>query len=187
MTIGIDEVGRGCWAGPLLVVAARQTSPLAKNIADSKALSRKTRQRLFYDIQLSCDLGEGWVHAAEINEIGLAGALKLGVSRALADLKAGIEEEIIMDGNYNYCPKEFKNARCRIKADFELPIVSAASIYAKVLRDNYMEEAGKRYPVYRFEKHVGYGTKLHLEMLRLHGVCELHRTNYKPVRELADV
>jgi ribonuclease HII len=183
--IGIDEVGRGCWAGPLLVVAARQVGVLPKGLADSKVLSKKRREALFNDIQISCDLGEGWVSAAEIDQHGLAGAMRLGVARALANLQAQDDEVIIMDGKVNYCAKQFVGVQCVVDADATHPIVSAASIYAKVLRDRHMVAQATLFPGYSFETHVGYGTRAHQAALQLLGACELHRQSYKPIRALA--
>lgn len=180
--IGIDEVGRGAWAGPLLVVAARQKSALPDGLEDSKVLSKKTRSGLIQDIQVSCDIGHGWVHPAEIDELGLTAAMNLAVSRALTELKATRDEEIIMDGNINYCEPQFLNVSCVVKADADYPIVSAASIYAKVTRDNLMTEAGQEYPNHGFDKHVGYGTKLHIAALQQYGLTNLHRLSYKPVK-----
>lgn len=180
--IGIDEVGRGCWAGPLLVVAARQTTDLPPGLDDSKKLSKKRREALFFDIQLSCDVGEGWVTPQEIDEIGLTGAMKLGVSRALTAINASADEQIIMDGNINYCTPDFTDVTCVVGGDAEYPVVSAASIYAKVLRDKKMTEYAAMYPDYSFESHVGYGTKTHIDALKLHGITDLHRKSYKPIQ-----
>lgn len=182
--IGIDEVGRGCWAGPLLVVAARTNTTLPEGLKDSKLLSKKRREALFKDIQLTCSLGEGWVEPTEIDELGLSAAMQLGVARSLAALGALNEDEIIMDGNINYCAPSFTNVQAVIKADNDYPIVSAASIYAKVLRDNKMAELAKEYEGYGFESHVGYGTKVHLQAMQKLGICDLHRKSYKPVYTL---
>lgn len=182
--IGIDEVGRGCWAGPLVIVAARQVGELPTTLKDSKLLSKKRRELLFFDIELVCEVGEGWVKPTEIDQLGLTGAMKLGVMRALNALKARTNDKIIMDGHINYCPKEFLNVECVIKADSLHPIVSAASIYAKVKRDNYMSEIAKQYPQYAFEKHVGYGTKLHQEALNQFGISPLHRVSFAPIKSL---
>ena len=179
--IGIDEVGRGCWAGPLLIVAARQVAELPSGLVDSKLLSRKQRERLMDDISLACELGEGWVQPAEIDDMGLTAAMRLGVARALAAVDAGYNEAIIMDGNFNYCDTDFTEVRAVIKADASYPIVSAASIHAKVRRDNYMASLGEPYRKYEFAKHVGYGTKLHHDLLRLHGVSDQHRLSFKQV------
>src|SRR3989338_5730926 len=96
--IGIDEVGRGCLAWPLLVVAARQTSGLPQGLADSKLLTRKQRESLFILLQNACKFGEGWVLAAEIDQRGLSGAMRLGAARALRSLGVKHHEKIIVDG-----------------------------------------------------------------------------------------
>lgn len=184
--VGIDEVGRGCWAGPLLVVAARQTAELPQGVADSKVLSKKKREALFFDISLACDMGEGWVPAAEIDKVGLTKAMYLGVERALLALNASADEEMVMDGNINYCLPSYFNSTAVIDADATHPIVSAASIYAKVLRDKYMAELSIEYARYQFGKHVGYGTKLHNEMLKIYGVSDIHRKSYKPILKIIE-
>lgn len=184
MHIGIDEVGRGCWAGPLLVVAARSARKLPQGLKDSKKLSKNQREALIEAIEHSCDLGEGWVEPTEIDERGLASAMRLGVSRALSSLNASPDEAIIMDGNINYCSDMFTNIICVAKADDKFPVVSAASIYAKVRRDQAMREFATQYLDYGFEKHVGYGTKLHREALYRLGVTPIHRKSFKPVQGL---
>ncbi len=180
--IGIDEVGRGCWAGPLLVVAARQVADLPPGLADSKKLSKKRRQNLLEGIQLSCQLGEGWVQPAEIDQLGLTAAMRLAVQRALAAINATNDEAIIMDGDINYCDLAFTKVSCVIAADDSYPIVSAASIYAKVTRDQAMTDLSLQFAGYGFDKHVGYGTRAHLEALQNLGVTSQHRKSYKPIQ-----
>ena len=186
--IGIDEVGRGCWAGPLLIVAARPKAGLPVGLKDSKKLSAKQREKLYPLIIESCDLGEGWVEPEEIDSIGLAQAMILGVQRALDNIQPTNAEEVIMDGDINYVSKipahSSLNSRAVIKADDEYPIVSAASIYAKVKRDEYMSKASLEFPGYGFEKHVGYGTSQHLQAMQALGVVKLHRLSFKPVKQL---
>ena len=182
--IGIDEVGRGCWAGPLLVVAARANGTLPEGLSDSKLLGKKTREQLVPEILQTCSLGEGWVQPEEIDEHGLAQAMRLGVSRALLALGATADEEIIIDGNANYCPQEYQKVQAIIKADATHPIVSAASVYAKVTRDAHMVRAAQFYPFYGFEKHVGYGTALHQSALKIHGVSTIHRRSFRPVQAI---
>jgi len=183
--IGIDEVGRGCLAGPLLVVAARPRRRLPKGLADSKQLSAKRRCELFQELILACDFGEGWVSVAEINKLGLSEAMRLGVKRGLDNLEASTEDSIIIDGHINYCPPKYSKVRAVIKADTHISIVSAASIYAKVTRDEYMRKISLDFPDYGFGEHVGYGTKRHLKAITDHGVlAELHRANFAPIKNL---
>jgi ribonuclease HII len=183
--VGIDEVGRGCWAGPLLVVAARPISDLPKDLTDSKLLTRKQRGEILNRLSICCKFGEGWVNAEEIDKKGLANALRVGIARALTALKVLEDEEIILDGSVNYLDSKFIKGRCVIDADLNIPIVSAASIYAKVTRDKFMRDLGIKHPRYGFESHVGYGTKAHKQALEKFGVIQgIHRTSYKPVGAL---
>lgn len=181
--IGIDEVGRGAWAGPLLVVAARQRQELPMGLKDSKKLSAKQREALFDELTTGCQFGEGWVQPEEIDEHGLARAMKIGVSRALLGIGAEQDEAIVMDGNVNYCPEDFTNVSCVIRADDSYAIVSAASIYAKVTRDRHMANLSSIYPQYGFDQHVGYGTELHRIMLKNYGMTRIHRRSYKPLKQ----
>jgi ribonuclease HII len=183
--IGIDEVGRGCWAGPLLVVAAQLTGDLPEGLTDSKLLTRQQREAIYKELISNFQFGEGWVSANEIDKDGLANALKLGVSRSLKKIAAKNSDEIIFDGKVNYIESKFKNSKCIINADMKIPVVSAASIYAKVTRDKFMTELSLNYPAYGFEKHVGYGTNSHKMAIDIHGIIEgIHRTSYKPVKIL---
>jgi ribonuclease HII len=184
MMIGIDEVGRGSWAGPLLVVAVRERSALPPGLRDSKRLTKKQRQRLSTEIELACDIGEGWVAAHEIDQLGLTEAMRLATVRALAHLKAEPHEPIIFDGHVNYCHADFLAVRTVIGGDALHPIVSAASIYAKVRRDSYMAQLPPEYAVYEFGAHVGYGTRRHGELIRAHGVSDMHRHSFAPIKAL---
>ena len=182
--VGVDEVGRGCWAGPLLVVAAIAISDLPEGLTDSKLLNRVRREELFLKLQKSCKFGEGWVSAPEIDRKGLAACLRLGAIRALRALGAKKDDQILLDGKVNYLPRLYINAHAAIDADLSLPIVSAASIYGKVKRDKFMHQLAKKHPSYGFEKHVGYGTVLHRSALKSFGIVEkIHRTSYRPIRE----
>lgn len=179
--VGVDEVGRGCLAGPLLVVAARARAELPKGLKDSKRLTRVQREEFYEVLIKACEYGEGWVTASEINNLGLAKCLKLGARRAIFKLGAGAEEEILMDGTANYIPVKFKNRRAEARADNNHPIVSAASIIAKVKRDAYMRRLGQRHPRYGFESHVGYGTPQHYQKIEELGPLKfIHRTGFAP-------
>lgn len=184
--IGIDEVGRGCWAGPMLIVAARQLRELPLGLNDSKKLTRKQRESFIEELNQSCEIGEGWVSAQEIDKLGLTLAMKLATSRALRKLNAQNDDVIIFDGLINYCADSFINVTCVAKADSKFPIVSAASIWAKVIRDKYMIKVALDYPDYGFARHVGYGTSKHSLALVKHGITPLHRLSFKPVRNIYD-
>jgi ribonuclease HII len=182
--VGIDEVGRGCWAGPLVAgaVVIKESIP---GLKDSKKLSQKQREALTQTIQeQALAIGLGWVDAATIDKVGITTAVKLAMQRALEQIKIAYDE-VIIDGNLNFL-SEIPKTRAVIKADDSVSAVSAASIVAKVARDHYMTEVTEQYPDYGFERHVGYGTALHLERLKLHGVSDLHRRSYKPIRALLE-
>lgn len=182
MILGIDEVGRGCWAGPVVAgaVVLKRRIP---GLADSKKLTKAKRELLDVKIRKQAiAYGLGWVTPAEVDEIGLTEAVRLAMRRAVAEVQADYDE-IIIDGNYNYLSDNLKS-RCLIKADDLIAAVSAASIIAKVARDNYMAKMALEYPNYQFESHVGYGTALHQAALRLHSICDLHRKSYAPIKAL---
>jgi ribonuclease HII len=184
LVIGIDEVGRGCWAGPLVVGAVILNKGI-DGITDSKLLSSKKRQ-LFNSIIRSqaVDYALGWVSSDELNKIGLTLATSLAIERALEQINVDYDQ-IIIDGNFNYLIDNPK-ATHLIKADQLVPSVSAASILAKVARDAYMINMAKLYPGYGFDSHVGYGTEMHLASLELLGPCDLHRLSFKPVANIAN-
>lgn len=178
--LGLDEVGRGCWAGPLVAGAVILGEPIP-DLKDSKQLSARRRQELALIIeQQALAVGLGWVEVAEIDEWGLTRSVQVAMVRALHKISINFEE-IVIDGNFNFLAYD-KRARALVKADATVPAVSAASILAKVARDAYMVEAAKTYPQYGFERHVGYGTASHLKALRQHGICQLHRSSYKPIQ-----
>lgn len=180
--VGIDEVGRGCWAGPVVAGAVILTSPIL-GLNDSKVLSKKQREHLAQEIHKQARaVGLGWVDAATLDRVGLTTAVKWAMERALEQISIGYDE-VIIDGNLNFL-KENPKTRALIKADATIAAVSAASIVAKVARDNYMATMTANYPGYGFDKHVGYGTALHLERLKLHGVSSLHRQSFKPIKAL---
>ncbi|HEX9153601.1 MAG TPA: ribonuclease HII [Candidatus Saccharimonadales bacterium] len=184
MILGVDEVGRGCWAGPV-VAGAVILRELIPGLADSKKLTKLQRERLDAQIRLDAvAIGLGWVTAAEVDDIGLTEAVCLAMVRAVAEITQDQDyDELIIDGNYNFLPN-YPKSSCLIKADDTVPSVSAASIVAKVARDAYMSNASLNYPGYHFEKHVGYGTAAHLAALKIHGVCDLHRRSFAPIRAI---
>lgn len=179
LVLGIDEVGRGSWAGPLVVGAVVLPTKIPEGLTDSKLLSRKQRDFIATDIK-SCALfcKTGWVWPEEIDRTGLTEAISLAITRAIEGCHN--YEKIIIDGSYNFLPKNIKSI-CMVKADLSVPAVSAASIVAKVERDEYMRTQAVIYPNYGFENHVGYGTEKHRKSLAQHGITPIHRTSFKPV------
>lgn len=194
IVVGIDEVGRGCWAGPLVAGAVILGEPIP-GLKDSKKLSKKQREILAVEIEIKAlAIGLGWVWPDAIDISGITTAVKTAMAEALAAIQISYDE-VIIDGNINYlAPKNvLKNdligpsykskIKAVVKADDLVPAVSAASIIAKVARDNYMAEMAEKFPLYGFEKHVGYGTAAHVAALQAHGICELHRKSYKPIKQ----
>lgn len=192
--VGIDEVGRGCWAGPLVAGAVLLDKPI-EGLRDSKKLSKKRREALAETIRNEAKAyGVGWVSADEVDQMGLSKAVQLAMLRAMKRLQEfGVEyDEIIIDGNLNFFANvqglKTANVRTEIRADDTVPAVSAASILAKVERDTYMAELAQKYPEYGFEAHVGYGTAKHILALQEHGpIKTVHRFSYAPVAKLLDI
>ncbi len=192
--LGIDEVGRGPWAGPLVIGAVilpeRAENDWIDELTDSKKLTAKKREKLSEIIfEKAPATGLGWVTSKELDEIGLSDALKLAARRAVEEVqKKKIPfNQIVIDGTINFLAgtKLEKYVSVLPKADYLVKEVSAASIIAKVARDHYMEELGAKYPEYGFEKHVGYGTAAHKKALEEYGPCEEHRFSFRPVAEIA--
>lgn len=212
--LGIDEVGRGPWAGPLVVGAvilgadfqslgdahldepSQDADPelaekllLYQNLADSKQLSAKKRESLAPLIyKYAAAATTSWVSAQELDQYGLSASLKLATRRAVKQiLSQNIQfSEIVIDGTVNFLKNTPLEDRVTVlkKADDLIKEVSAASIIAKVARDQYMIELAAKYPEYGFEKHVGYGTAKHQDALLKHGICPEHRQSFRPIREI---
>lgn len=187
MILGIDEVGRGPWAGPLVVGAVVLGGTAIDGLADSKKLSKKRRNEL--DVIIRRDVagyGIGWVSAHEIDEIGLSAALRLATIRAVERVKVPYHE-IVIDGTINFLAETTKGKYVTTmpKADALVPSVSAASIIAKVARDNYMAEQDAVYEGYKFASHVGYGTAAHRAAIDSLGVTPLHRLSFAPLAKYA--
>jgi ribonuclease HII len=184
MTVGIDEVGRGCWAGPL-VAAAVVLSPKRpiEGLNDSKKLSLAQRLRLATIIETEAvAFGIGWVWPEAIDISGITAAVKSAMEQAIMAIYPDTYSHIVIDGNYNFLPA-YPNVSTVVGADGTVAEASAASIIAKVARDRYMSEtAAQKYPEYGFDRHVGYGTAQHMQALAAHGVTPIHRRSFKPIR-----
>lgn len=183
--LGIDEVGRGPWAGPLVVGACLLPEAI-EGLNDSKKLTAKKREELAEAIRKKAIFGLGWISAAELDELGLTEALCKAARDAVSQI-SGQFDEVIIDGTMNFLRgTKYENiAQFLPKADQLVPEVSAASIIAKVSRDHYMYELANKYPGYGFEKHVGYGTAAHKEAIEKLGLCPEHRRSFRPIAEFA--
>ena len=190
LVVGVDEAGRGPWAGPVVagavIIKDRNLSDiLLKGLDDSKKLSAAKRDKLYEELFVAQSegkmiIGIGEASAKEIDEHNILQATFLAMKRAVD--KLGIVPDMaIVDGNQ--MPKNFP-CQCRtiIKGDARSMSIAAASIAAKVYRDRLMCDLAKKYPYYGFEKNAGYGTALHQKGLAEYGICEEHRRSYKPIR-----
>ena len=198
MILGIDEVGRGPYAGPLVIGACilgdwqnSENAEWIKKLTDSKKLSAKRREELYVLIkEKALATATGWVSSTEIDEVGLSKALRLATRRAVEQIqKTKVPfSEIIIDGTMNFLvgTKLEKYVSTLKKGDFLMKEISAASILAKVERDKYMAELDAVYPEYGFGKHVGYGTAAHQKAMEEFGLTPEHRRSFRPVREIAE-
>jgi ribonuclease HII len=179
MVVGIDEVGRGSLAGPLVIGVVSLVEPIA-GLRDSKKLSKKRRLELAELIYQKSNTAQlGWVWPHEIDALGMTDATTLAIRRGLSLLDEP-PTSIIMDGKFNYLETK-DNVTTIIGGDDLIPEVSAASIIAKVARDSYMVAMDQHFPDYGFESHVGYGTASHLQSISSFGPCPLHRLSFKPL------
>lgn len=184
MILGIDEVGRGPWAGPLVIGAVVLGEATIEGLTDSKKLSAGKREALAATIREKASAyGLGWVDAAEIDDIGLSAALSLACRRAVEQIKVPYHE-IIIDGTINFLSGTTKEQYVTTlkKADLLIASVSAASIIAKVARDDYMTLQDEAFPGYGFSSHVGYGTAIHKAAIQHLGITPLHRRSFAPIR-----
>ncbi len=174
---GVDEAGRGPLAGPVCAAAVILPRGIdIEGLNDSKKLTEKKRDKLFDTIcseAVSC--GIAFAGVDEIERINILNAAMLAMNRAIDKLSVKPALALI-DGNRDSAIR--MPSRCIVKGDAKCADIAAASILAKVSRDRYMLKMAERYPEYHFEKHKGYGTKLHYEALREYGPCEIHRPSF---------
>jgi ribonuclease HII len=194
--IGIDEVGRGPLAGPVVACSAmlRDNNILDSKeqisdkkwdlVRDSKKLSEKQREEAFNFVMKNFHVGVGICDHNTIDRINILESTYLAMKKSISELKIKQKENkviILVDGN-----KEIPNLSMEQKAivggDRVVKSIAAASIIAKVTRDRLMKEYDKKWPEYSFAKHKGYGTKIHMEALVEHGPCEIHRKSFAPVK-----
>ncbi len=195
LIVGVDEVGYGAWAGPVVVgcvVLNPQTIPASflEKLQDSKTLTSKIRKNIYEEMQtlegksfFSC-LGEALPQEVDMHNV--LKATHLAIQRALEGLFIKYPtlpvKGILMDGTHIF--KHALPCKALVKGDQKSFSIAAASIYAKVFRDTKMGVLDKEYPYYGWAKNVGYGTALHQEGLKIHGPSPYHRLSYKPIQAL---
>ena len=188
LVIGVDEAGRGTLVGS--VVAAAVAFPpdfRIDGLTDSKKLSEKKREALYNQITRECYWSFAQSNSNEIDQINILEATMLAMTKAVEQLMLLLEDNsqtisVLVDGNR--CP-DIENCRAIIKGDLTEPVISAASIIAKVTRDRQMIALDQEYPEYGFAKHKGYGTRAHLEALANFGPIQgQHRFTFAPVKKL---
>jgi len=188
LVCGMDEAGRGPWAGPVVTCAFMTRDVFRiKGLKNSKALSAKRREEIAKKLKAKSDYGIGMASHQEIDKLGLMKATNLAFRRAVEKLlrKRGVKRPdiLVIDGRDKWnLPIPYKTV---IKGDEKIRIVACASILAKVERDRLMRKFSKEFPKYGFENHMGYGTKQHQKAIKEHGVCKIHRKSYKPVARLS--
>jgi ribonuclease HII len=180
---GLDEAGRGPLAGPVVAAAVVLPAGLViEGLRDSKEVSKDERQRLFWKIVCNAvDIGVGIIEADIIDKINILKSTILAMERAVKDLS--IKPSILLIDTVNLPSSEIIQ-RSIIKGESISASIAAASIVAKVVRDDIMTDYHEKYPLYNFKKHKGYSTKEHIESLRLYGPCPIHRKSFKKVMEL---
>jgi|GEM_PF-678919 len=171
-SVGIDEVGYGCWAGPVFVCALQFLRPPEPIFRDSKSISAKKRQELYEKIKeiSRWKIGIGMIE--EINEFGLGYAYKSAILRAVEPFLG--QGTFFMDGR----KPSFLDCYALVKGDQKIQAISAASIVAKVERDALMDQLNLEFPMYKWDSNKGYGTADHIKAIREHGLCRWHRKSY---------
>ena len=189
--VGVDEVGRGCLAGPVFAACAiidydllfKLPSDQVDLIRDSKTLSAKQRNKIVPVINsICCEYAIESAHVFEIEQFGIVNATFLAMKRALAKCEKTYDV-VLTDGN-KLIPDIVGQQIAVIKGDQLCYSIAAASILAKQKRDFFMQEQATCFPLYGFDLHVGYGTKKHLEAIKRHGICPLHRRNFSPISQM---
>jgi ribonuclease HII len=193
--IGVDEAGRGPLAGPVVACAVYLERDIAENLSqdinDSKKISAKRREALFKEMIASgVKYSFSYSGNEEIDKMNILNATLLAMKKAVENLYQSqsispTDLLVIVDG-----PHKIKNLNLNqmpiIDGDAKSLSIACASIFAKVLRDRWMDFIDREYPNYNFKKHKGYGTKLHMEMLKKYGICKYHRKSFAPIKYICE-
>jgi len=186
---GIDEAGKGPWAGPVTAgaVMIHNKKQVVKSVRDSKLMTPRQREKAFENIRKkSSAFGIGIVSSKEIDEIGIDFAVKKAMLIALSAIEKNFNKQIsyvIVDGSRTKILEKYTSKRIK-KGGLYHYSIAAGSVLAKVTRDRIMKDFSKKYYRYGFDKHVGYGTKKHIVALERFGICPLHRKSYAPIKKV---
>lgn len=179
LVVGVDEVGRGSWAGPLMVGAVVLPRDRRVNgVRDSKALSEASRERMFERVAGWCDTwAVGAASHEECDQLGMSAAQRLAARRAIDAL--GVRPDAaVVDGNWNFLEGVVPHVELRVKADRDCLVVSAASVLAKVTRDRIMRAEAEHYPLWHFDANKGYPCHRHRTALQGYGPSAIHRRSW---------
>ena len=182
ITAGVDEVGRGCLAGPVVSAAVVLKKSINLNLLkDSKKISFNKREEVSEHIKKNSYYALGIASVEEILNLNILQASLLSMKRAILklEIKPGLT---LIDGNF--APKGLKNYKTIINGDEKIKVISAASIIAKVYRDKFMIRLSKKFSNYAWDRNFGYGTKAHFEGLKKFGVTSHHRKGFKPIHKI---
>ena len=182
ITAGVDEVGRGCLAGPVVSAAVVLKKSINLNLLkDSKKISFNKREEISEHIKKNSYYALGIASVEEILNLNILQASLLSMKRAILklEIKPGLT---LIDGNF--APKGLKNYKTIINGDEKIKVISAASIIAKVYRDRFMIRLSKKFSNYAWDRNFGYGTKAHFEGLKKYGVTSHHRKGFKPIHKI---
>ncbi len=175
---GIDEAGRGPLAGPVVAAAAVvNDTGFSERIDDSKKLTARMRERAFIDILNRCDVGIGVASVEEIDRLNIYNATLLAMKRAISELSKE-PDYLLIDGRMDVSTSQPRTYLTN--GESKSVSIACASIIAKVFRDKLMVEEDRKYPRYGFRKHKGYGTREHIESIKKHGLCLIHRKTFGP-------
>ncbi len=183
LVAGLDEAGRGPLAGPVVAAAVvLQPGSIIDGLRDSKKTPEKQRKRVFWEIVMSAvSIGVGMTEAEEIDRINILQSTKRAMERAIGDLT--VTPDILLIDAVSLPNIKIKQ-NSMIKGESISAAIAAASIVAKVVRDDLMMNYHEKYPAYNFKRHKGYGTKEHIECINKHGPCRIHRKSFRKVGDM---
>ncbi|MEM7643334.1 MAG: ribonuclease HII [Pseudomonadota bacterium] len=182
VVVGLDEVGRGPWAGPVVACAARLIGPTPLGLTDSKKLTAAKRETMADALMACCEIGFGEASVEEIDRLNIRQATHLAMRRAVAALPTA-PDHLLIDGNdtpgWVTCASQ-----TIVKGDSRSLSIAAASVLAKIRRDRGMLALAQQHPGYGWDSNVGYGTKSHQNGLEKLGVTQHHRRSFAPIRKM---